>query len=120
MKGFHFFSVNGLQSSELNIDFIGSLVTASMTPRCLLTNCVRVSLRKRTESQGEKDKGDERWGRESEKRGHKEKGKRLQEDDTEIREQRQRTEGAEEGDKKNTGGMRRKKRGFREQQLSEE
>ncbi|CAB1413645.1 unnamed protein product [Pleuronectes platessa] len=46
-------------SSELNIDFIGSLVTASVTIHWLLQNHVRMPHRRGTQRQGEKDEGDE-------------------------------------------------------------
>lgn len=89
------FSVNGLQSSELNIDFIGSLVTAAVTTRCLLKKLhVRVSSRRNAEPRREgwrrweteqRELEQRRWGREGggfkrttlkrkkgDRRGHKE------------------------------------------------
>lgn len=60
------FSVNGLQSSELNIDFIGSLVTASVTTRCLLKNSLQMNAEPRREGwrrRGSQNRGNEKGER---------------------------------------------------------
>lgn len=102
------FSLNGLQSFELNIDFIGSLVTVSVTTRCLLGNCARVAQRRRTRPKERREREQRRgkWfckgtTRKWEKRDRRGQGKLR----SEMREAQ---------------GTRRNNEGFGTQQLREE
>lgn len=88
----------GLQSSELNIDFIQSLVAASVTTRCLFGNHVHVSSQRNAER--EEDEG-------MKMRDNAENPKRR-EDDIETQEGRQtgrRERRRTQGDKKTEQGI---------------
>lgn len=65
------FSVNGLQSSELNIDFIGSLSTAFVMIHGPPPKKVQIS--HHGWSQGEEEEGDESQSQESWNRGEEKK-----------------------------------------------
>lgn len=116
MKVSHFFSVNGPQSSELNIDFIGSFSHSVRDDGArLLKNHVRMSHRRGTHGQGKEDEG----RRESEPREFRTKETADWEADFK-RMTVKRVKGDRQGqgrDKGNTGGMRRKNKEFRKQQL---
>lgn len=103
------FSVNGLQSSELNIDSIGSLVVASVTTRCSLKN---------TKSHREpRREGWRRWEKEHRELERRERGrgKSCQEANIKMKERRQTGDiGSWVGRQGNTGGDEKKEQGTRQ------